>query len=138
MLPPVEAALKRQFLETGLQGEFVFMSKHGDGVKLLKNIRDNYWRPLLKRCLLPDREMYTTRHSFASLMLSRGEDLLWVSKTLGHKNASITLGIYAKYVQDDSRKRAKFLDGFNLDGGEAVICTGFAHSLHTPNNIRSA
>jgi len=43
-----------------------------------------------------DRYLYHLRHSFASLMISEGEDILWVSRMLGHKNTDITLKLYAK------------------------------------------
>jgi integrase len=49
------------------------------------------------------------RHSFASLMISSGEDILWVSNMLGHKDSSMTLEVYAKYVKQTDKKRAEFL-----------------------------
>lgn len=53
--------------------------------------------------------MYQLRHTFASLMISNGEDILWVSSMLGHKNANITLQVYAKYVKSEKKKRGSFL-----------------------------
>jgi integrase len=38
------------------------------------------------------------RHTFASLMVSQGENILWVSKMLGHKDSSMTLDVYAQYM----------------------------------------
>jgi len=49
------------------------------------------------------------RHTFASLMISSGEDILWVSSMLGHKNSNITLSTYAKYVKNDKKARGTFL-----------------------------
>lgn len=49
------------------------------------------------------------RHTFASMMISSGEDILWVSKMLGHKNSNITLSTYAKYIKNDKKKRGSFL-----------------------------
>jgi len=44
-------------------------------------------------------------------MLQKGEELAWVSKVmLGHSELATTLKFYAKYIPDDSRKRASFLD----------------------------
>ncbi len=48
--------------------------------------------------------MYNLRHTFASQMISRGVDVLWVSKTLGHKDASITLKVYAKFIEEDDKR----------------------------------
>ena len=42
------------------------------------------------------RYLYQLRHSFATMMISEGEDILWVSGMLGHKNSDITLKSYAK------------------------------------------
>jgi integrase len=40
-------------------------------------------------------------------MISKRVDVLWVSKTLGHKDASITLKVYAKFIEEDDDKRLK-------------------------------
>ena len=37
-------------------------------------------------------------------MISKGVDVLWVSKTLGHKDASITLKVYAKFIEEDDKR----------------------------------
>ena len=49
------------------------------------------------------------RHTFASMMISSGEDILWVASMLGHKNANITLSTYAKYVKNEKKLRGSFL-----------------------------
>jgi integrase len=110
MLPVVKDALKKQFHETGLSGKEVFLSSRGDGFRSSKSLTKNYWHSLLKRCNLPSRDFYNTRHTFASLMLSHGEDVLWVAQMMGHKDSSITLKRYAKYRKDISKERATFLN----------------------------
>ena len=40
-------------------------------------------------------------------MISRGADITWVSKMLGHKDVSITLKIYTKFIQEDDETRLK-------------------------------
>jgi len=40
-------------------------------------------------------------------MISGGIDILWASKTLGRKDASITLKVYAKFIEEDDDKRLK-------------------------------
>ena len=49
------------------------------------------------------------RHTFASMMISNGEDILWVSNMLGHKDSTTTLEKYAKYVKQEKRVRGSFL-----------------------------
>ena len=70
------------------------------------------WRAVLASAGLSYRRFYNTRHSFASVMISKGENIMWVSKMLGHKNANITLSTYAKYVESAQSVRASFLDNF--------------------------
>ena len=137
MLPPVEQALKARYLDSGLKGGPVFVAKHGGALAYAKNLRDNHWAPLLKKCLMDHRELYTTRHTFASIMLSQGEDPLWVSKMLGHSNLAITLQTYAKYIEKGVDTRARFLDGFSLGQEKAGrVCTQVAQSLHTRPKIK--
>lgn len=73
------------------------------------------WRAVLASAGLTYRRFYNTRHSFASVMISKGENIMWVSKMLGHKNANITLSTYAKYVESARSVRASFLDSFMPD-----------------------
>lgn len=57
------------------------------------------------------RRLYDTRHTFASFMLSRGEEPMWVGcKMLGHKNLNETYRSYAKFLPSEHKKRATFLD----------------------------
>ncbi|WP_121022091.1 tyrosine-type recombinase/integrase [Helicobacter vulpis] len=60
------------------------------------------WHKLLKKAQLAPRKLYSTRHTFASLALSRGANLLATSALLGHKNAFITLSAYATYVPQEN------------------------------------
>lgn len=69
------------------------------------------FRVLLKALNLKDRKLYTTRHTFASLMLSQGEEAMWVSKTLGHKDLNTTYKTYSHYILKQEKERAKFLKG---------------------------
>jgi integrase len=61
------------------------------------------------------RYLYQLRHSFATMMITQGEDILWVSQMLGHKSSDTTLKTYArayKLYRDKSKrqKRALFLE----------------------------
>ena len=51
------------------------------------------------------RSLYQLRHSFASRMIKSGVDITWVSKTLGHKDVSITLERYTKFIKEDEQTR---------------------------------
>ncbi len=68
-----------------------------------------YWEKALKSLNLVYRNLYQMRHTFASMMISSGEDILWVSSMLGHKNSSITLSVDAKHIKTTKKSRGTFL-----------------------------
>ncbi|ANT43205.1 integrase [Helicobacter phage DeM53M] len=73
------------------------------------SVFQRHFKKLLKALNLKDRKLYTTRHTFASLMLSMGEEAMWVSKTLGHKDLNTTYKTYSHYIPKQDKERAKFL-----------------------------
>jgi len=64
----------------------------------------------LKACELDYRPIYQTRHSFATMMLENGEDILWLSNMLGHTDSTMTLIKYTHYVKREEKKRGQFLN----------------------------
>lgn len=70
------------------------------------------FKRLLARNKIKERVLYNLRHTFASQMISQGVDIVWVSKTLGHKDVSITLSTYTKFIQEDEATRFQKLEKF--------------------------
>ncbi|MFT5660995.1 MAG: integrase [Sulfurimonas sp.] len=68
----------------------------------------NEYRAILDKAELPRRSLHNTRHTFASMMLNNNIEPLWVSSTLGHRDLSITLKVYAHYIP----KKEKMVIGF--------------------------
>lgn len=89
--------------------EYLFTNLYGEPYYSSSKISYSYWKPALEKLNLPYRKMYLMRHTFISLMISNGEDILWVSKNVGHKDVSITFKEYARYIDDGTKKRATFL-----------------------------
>lgn len=110
MLQPVRDALKEQYKRNGLSGGYIFTTRKGTPYKESGSVTATHWKPLLKRCTMAYRVLYNTRHTFATLMLKNGEDVLWVSKMLGHADVSTTMRYYIKFVEEKGQKRAEFLD----------------------------
>jgi len=109
MLSQVEYYLLEQKKKTFLS-QFVFIKKRGTNYKATADV-NLLWKKLLKECNLEYRNIYQTRHSFASNMLGNQEDLNWVSFTLGHKSPKITLEKYSRYINNKRTERKKtFLD----------------------------
>lgn len=113
ILPPVEQALINQKQHTLLQGGKVFFNPNtgkpwtGDW-----HISQQFWKPLLKMANVRYRNPYQTRHTFASMMLSAGENLSWVSNQMGHSSVLITAQIYARWVPTDEKQGSKALEMF--------------------------
>ncbi|WP_033777102.1 site-specific integrase [Helicobacter pylori] len=106
LLEPVEKILKELKASEPAYKKMIFLS-------VPKRTQDfqQAFKKLLKALNLKDRKLYTTRHTFASLMLSQGEEAMWVSKTLGHKDLNTTYKTYSHYIPKQDRERAKFLKG---------------------------
>ncbi|GAA8929168.1 hypothetical protein BTM233_14500 [Helicobacter pylori] len=93
LLEPVEKILKELKASEPANKKMIFLSipkRTQDFQRAFKN--------LLKALNLKDRKLYTTRHTFASLMLSMGEEPLWVSKNMGHKDLNTTYSTYSHYI----------------------------------------
>lgn len=76
------------------------------------NLRHRAWYPGLDRAKLRKRTMYQTRHSFASSMLSHGEDPLWVARMLGHTTLDMIFRHYGKFIRNRARRDGtRFLKG---------------------------
>ncbi|GAA9418222.1 tyrosine-type recombinase/integrase [Helicobacter pylori] len=105
LLEPVGKILK-ELKESEPNKKFVFIS-----IPKRSTMFQRAFRSLLRALNLKERKLYTTRHTFASLMLSQGEEAMWVSKTLGHKDLNTTYKTYSHYISKQDRERAKFLKG---------------------------
>lgn len=113
LLPPVREALLAQIESQGGK-TYLFSHTRGNPFRSSADFRD-IWASVLKKAGLKYRTFYTTRHSFASIMLSEGEEAMWVSKTLGHENLNITLEFYAKFLENEQKPRAVFLNALAGD-----------------------
>jgi len=101
--------LRNQYRLTGLKSSYVFLNDQGEHFYDIKRIRNTHWKRVLKLCDLEYRPIYHMRHTFATIMLENGEDILWVSNMLGHTDATMTLSRYARYIKRKDKKRATFL-----------------------------
>ncbi len=106
LLEPVGKILKELKASEPENKKFVFID-----MPKRSSIFQRHFKKLLKALNLKDRKLYTTRHTFASLMLSQGEEAMWVSKTLGHKDLNTTYKTYSHYIPKQDKERAKFLKG---------------------------
>ncbi len=65
---------------------------------------------VLRKAELPHFRVYDLRHTFASVLLSEGVPLLYVSNQLGHSKPTTTLRYYAKWIPSGDRRYVDVLD----------------------------
>ena len=75
------------------------------------NFNRRSWLPIRERAGLPaDFTFHGLRHTCASLALAAGVPVTDVSVMLGHRNAAITMSIYAHAIPDSGDKAAVTMD----------------------------
>ncbi len=81
---------------------YVFLNTLGRPI-LQDKLRE-VWARVMKKCGLPYRRMYETRHTFASWALAAGETPEWVARTLGHVDTSMVYRTYGRYIPNLTRR----------------------------------
>jgi integrase len=101
----------------------VFPGPTGDYLDA-NHLRHRVWEPLLVAAELRRRRLHDLRHSFASLLLQDGTELLYVSEQLGHATASFTLERYTHLLPRNRRGYVNRLDRLAPAGTPAAPATG--------------
>ncbi len=103
LLPPALEALQAQKSHTFMQGQTIFHAPFSNQPWTSPiSIRHSAWLPLLRRAGVRYRNPYQTRHTYASMMLSNGENLMWVARQMGHVNIEMVMKTYGKWLPDHS------------------------------------
>jgi len=58
------------------------------------NLRSRMLKPLVRKIGAPSAGFHTLRHSYASLQLARGVNIVQLSRVLGHHSPAFTLSVY--------------------------------------------
>jgi integrase len=62
------------------------------------NFMQRGFYPALSRAGIRKTRFHDLRHTFASLMICNGEDIVRAPRLMGHSNASFTLNIYSHMI----------------------------------------
>jgi len=73
-----------------------------DGKPLQTNAAQAMLDAACERAEVPRRTLHRLRHTFASLLLQRGEALIDVSRALGHRDIGVTSKVYAHFIERKS------------------------------------
>lgn len=82
--------------------ELVFRNSAGSPLGE-SNVRKRILRPCLQQAELRQIHPHLLRHTFASLLLSNGESLVYVKESLGHHSIQITVDTYGHLTQERTR-----------------------------------
>jgi integrase len=74
--------------------DFVFASQRGTPLHW-RNVARRALQPALKDAGLPHLRWHDLRHTFASLLIAQGANIVYVSRQLGHGSTDITLRCYS-------------------------------------------
>ena len=94
-----EALCVQRSIYEKFKGEYFFCSSEGNMVHST-NLRRRVWMPALTAAKFRFREMKQTRHTFATIALSCGENPLWIAKVMGHRDTNMIIRVYSKYIED--------------------------------------
>ncbi len=105
LLPPAIAALKDQEKHTSNTGGRVFHNPRTDQPwETDHQIRRTAWLHTIKKAGVRYHNPYQTRHTYASMMLSGGENIMWVASQMGHVDTEMVMRTYGKWIPDNSAK----------------------------------
>lgn len=96
--PEAKAALEDQLQYTKQAGTVFHDSRKNKPWESDRAIRRLVWIPALKRAGIKYRNPYQTRHTFASMLLSRGENPLKVAQQMGHKDWGMIRKVYGRWL----------------------------------------
>lgn len=100
LLGPARDALTAQKKHTYSLGKEIFHNPLRNAP--WQNSRPLYmvWTRRLKKAGVRHRPMYQTRHTYASMLLSAGEDPMWVAHQMGHKDWGLIRRTYARWIPE--------------------------------------
>jgi integrase len=96
LMPGLAGALEKHRIHSRFNGpdDFVFASQLG-GPLHWANVSRRALKPALKRAAIQPLRWHDLRHTFASLLIAGGANVVFVSRQLGHSSTDITLRVYA-------------------------------------------
>lgn len=97
--PCATAALDSQARRRQAAGEVFYDPRTGRSWKDDQALRKVYWYPTLRALGIRQRNPYQTRHTFASHLLSRGENPLYVAAQMGHRDWGMIRKVYGRYIR---------------------------------------
>ena len=105
----IECKEKGLALGLGDAPEYVFTNEKG-GFMDVNNWRRRVFNKALEKAKLRRIRIHDTRHTYATLRLSKGDNITDVSKQLGHHSVKLTLDIYNHWLPGGKKSEVDALD----------------------------
>jgi len=102
LLPQALDALNDQKTHTLLKAQEIFQNPHTQDRWSGDKQYRGQWATILKRARVRYRYPYQTRHTYASMALMAGENIMWVSKQMGHASWAFTASTYSHWIDADA------------------------------------
>ena len=102
-------ARKKEALKAG-SGEPVPTIFHRGGKPMEQNHIRRVFKQVLVKAGIREMRLHDIRHTFASLLLSRGESPVYVKEQLGHSSIKMTVDIYGHLIPSSNRGAVNRLD----------------------------
>lgn len=87
----------------------IFCSPEGMFIRK-SNFSRRHWKPLLKKCELPNIRFHDLRHTSATLLLGKGVHPKIVQNRLGHSQISLTLDTYSHVLPSMDQAAAELIN----------------------------
>jgi integrase len=100
--------------------DVLFSSPNGEPIRLA-NWRQRVWDPAVAAADLIGLTPHDLRHTAASLAIGSGASVKHVQRMLGHKDAAMTLNVYASLFEDDLDDISDRLDAAQLEAAAACV-----------------
>ncbi|MEN8170990.1 MAG: tyrosine-type recombinase/integrase [Pseudomonadota bacterium] len=110
--PAIDALLRQRGLQ--YNSEWVFINSDNVEKTLDEDLKPwssekiaRPWNAALKALSFPALSAYSTRHFYASIMLSAGMSMEWLKEKMGHSNYRMLEEVYASWVKISAKERKK-------------------------------
>jgi integrase len=99
-------ALSRQKQLTYGVSDFIFNNPQTENQWTNEKYQNiDYWHPTIDRLKLRYRVPCQTRHTYASIQLTKGVNPMWVSKQMGHVTMKMLLEVYSKWIDLSDKQK---------------------------------
>lgn len=104
---------RRRSTEWHRDSDYVFSSQAGTPI-IVRNLRRRVLVPTLEEADASWAGFHTFRHTYATMLFARGDNMKQVQKALGHHSPAFTMSVYVHLLKGDEAAALDPLAGVNI------------------------